>query len=122
MAYFKSENHEKVFNEAIEIAGISEMDYTNRAVLYLLTSVDRVAENINRIYELKGQYINPDGINSLCLSRGEQFIVASAFNLYNGYQMEGINISPYSVLSYVDEEYIKVYLNGLQLKTGSLVN
>jgi Family of unknown function (DUF6075) len=118
MTYFVNGEHQTKFENFLGEAKVGEKEYTVQAVLYLLSSVPRIADNINQFFVLSGKYINPDEDIIMSMGSGERIIVALAYNLYNGYELEGVNLSPNYVLSWLDSDLKKVYVEALSLKMG----
>lgn len=119
MAYFINEEHQERYEKFLAEANVEQKEYTKQAVLYLLSSVQKVSDNMNRFFVLKGGYINPDEAEKEDLSTGEKLVVGLAFNLFNGYESEEMNLSPYYVLSWLDSTLRKVYVEALEMKMGS---
>ncbi|PLS19570.1 hypothetical protein CVD28_03895 [Bacillus sp. M6-12] len=119
MTYFVNGEHEAKYDEFLQEANVGEKEYTVQSVLYLLSSVPKIAKNIEQFFVLKGKYINPDEAERMELSTGERIIVGLAFNLYNGYEMEGVDLSPHTVLSWLDKNLKNAYVQALGIKMGT---
>lgn len=119
MIYFIDSVHEKKYETLLKESNVTEKETTAKAVLYLLASSHMLAMNYKEFFEVPGKYINPSGIENVKLSAGEEKIVALAFNLFNGYESEEINVTPYSLFSLVDKDFQRVFLQAVEIKFTS---
>lgn len=118
MAYFINGEHQKRYEEFLRKANVGERETTVQTVLYLLSSIPAVSENIESFFNFNGKYMESYEEECISLSTGEWIIVALAYNLYNGYIVDQSIISPHYALSWLDSELRQVYFQALQLKSG----
>lgn len=119
MIYFIDSMHESNYENLLKKANVTEKETTIKAVLYLLASSQMLVENYKEFFVIPGKYINPSGLEIVNLSAGEKKIVALAFNLFNGYESEEINVAPYSLFSLVDNDIQRVFLQAVEIKFSS---
>jgi hypothetical protein len=113
--FFRNAQHQENFEKVLVIK--PEMKNKEKIIIYLLTSIPVVAENLGEFYTIipKGDYegyIELDGIKKYSLSTGERMVVGVAFNLFNGFNI-GEEITPYAIRSNVDKEVFKVYAEAI---------
>jgi hypothetical protein len=118
MTYFIKGEHKKQYERFLSEANVGEREYTNQTVLYLLSSIPNVANNMEQFFDLNGKYIKPDETDNMDLSTGEWIIVGLAFNLFNGYVIDKDILSPHYVLSWLDSDLKKVYVEALSMNMG----
>lgn len=113
--YFLDERHEHTFNEFVSKAEqcIYKPNQSTLRVLYILSASERIVQNIDHFFIFDGNYPLFEGIRNVSLSTGERYLVALAFNLYNGYRVEAVDLSPYALLSILDRDFVKVYQSAL---------
>lgn len=111
--FFVSEEHQQAFEGAIEKATAFVGGKGIQTPLYLLTSIPEVANNLEVVFNFTGGYINPDVIEEFNLSTGQRIIFALAVNLYNGYVIEDVELSPYQAMGWLSKEYRDVYLSAI---------
>lgn len=118
MAYFNDSHHQERYERFVKESNVGERETSIQTVLYLLSSIPAVSEDIEKFFNLKGKYMETYESECINLSTGEWIIVALAYNLYNGYVVDDRIISPHYALSWLDSGLRQVYFQALQLKTG----
>lgn len=112
--FFLSEEHKQAFEKAIKKANITNK--TIQTSLYLMTAIPQISQKLEEVFNFHGGYFYPDAIDKFNLSTGERILFALAINLYNGYQIEGVPLTPYSAIGYLDQMYKKVFLSALDYR------
>ena len=103
---FVSAEHEVGFQEAMKSVNGRSVE----VCLYLLTAVKPVREKMQDVW--KG-YVDFNVLENVNLSDGERALVALALNLYNGYEMEDVSLSPTRLFGSVDNDLKQVVLSAL---------
>lgn len=113
LKYFNKE-HEKNFMRLMwKDIGNLEKKKTKAKVIYLLSASDRLVKIIDDLIEIEPFYIKPENLERLNLSNGETMLVAIAYNLYNGYNVPNVKLTPYNIKQVLDESLYNVYLKTL---------
>jgi len=114
--FFLGKEHKRAFEEALKKANVTSK--TIQTSLYLMTAIPQVAQRLNEVFEFNGCYFYPDSIDKFNLSTGERILFGLAINLYNGYQIKGIPLTPYAI-GCLDQMYKKVFLSALDYRFAS---
>lgn len=112
---FISKEHANLYAESLKKANAENGNKSLQAALYVLTSLPNVKDYLNKIVNFPGGYLDPERMNSVLLSSGEQTMVALAVNLYNGTEMFGSS-SPYQSMVSVDQDLKRVYISALAFR------
>lgn len=116
MTYFIDDEHKTNYVRLLQESNVSEGETTVKAVLYLLATTQKIVHNLNDYFVVPGKYINLSGLEKEDISFGEKRIVSFAFNLFNGYESEDVNVSPYSLFSGVDKDVQSAFIQALEIK------
>lgn len=113
--FFRNQQHEENFKKVMTIK--PKMKNKEKIIIYLLTSIPIVANNLDDFYKVIPMgdyegYIELIGVDKYSLSRGERIVVGVAFNIFNGINI-GEEITPFAVRSSVDKEVFKVYAEAI---------
>lgn len=79
--------HEEFYFEALKRAQIN--DVYHRALFFALGSCPDTRHNIDELYNFVLNQINPDALNDGWITSGSHRVVLLAFNLFNGFALEG---------------------------------
>jgi len=116
---FISKEHQESMEHAFNRAGIAGT--VNRGIetpLYVLTSIYAFQneKNLEKVFSFEGGYFNPDALQQFQLSTGENALFGLAINLYNGYVLDGVYLSPHQAMSWLSTEHREVYLTALNYR------
>lgn len=112
---FISEEHANLYAESLKKANAENGNKSLQVALYVLTSLPNAEQWLNKIVNFAGGYLDPERLNGVSLSSGEQTMVALAVNLYNGTEMFGSS-SPYQSMVSVDNDLKRVYVSALSFR------
>ncbi len=79
---FISQKHEDFYYEKLK--KVRQQDVYHKALCYCLGICADTREHIDRIYDFKTGYVNPDCLHDGWLTSGSVRVVRMAFNLYCG--------------------------------------
>lgn len=121
---FINGEHKEAMDNAFEKAGV--MNTTNvsiQAPLFVLTSISvfQDMDNLGKVFSFAGKYFDPDAVEQFRLSTGEMILFGLAINLYNGYVMEGVPLSPHQAMGWLSKEHRDVYLSAVEYRYRSAV-
>lgn len=116
---FISREHKEAMEEVFKKAGL--MDSTNVSIqtpLYVLTaiSVFQDVENVAKVFNFQGKYFDPDAVEQFRLGTGEMILFGLAINLYNGYVIDGVPLSPHQAMAWLSKEHRNVYLSAVEYR------
>jgi hypothetical protein len=106
--------HEEAFKEVLDMANAWNMHKSIQATLYVLSAIDIVRKNWEKVFNIQGCYMIPDAIDHLSLSAGERVLFALAANLYNGTIIKDVPLSPNSAFDWLDHSHRLLYMQALQ--------
>lgn len=117
--HFTGYEHKEAMDKAFEKAGVmNKVSLSIQAPLFVLTSIHTFQDmsNLEKVYSFKGHYFNPDAFTAFNLSTGEMIMFALAMNLYNGYVLEGLDLSPHQAMMWLSEEHRSVYMSAIDYR------
>ena len=109
---FVNETHEKMYKTLTGKLNSTESGLLK--ICYLLSVSDRLIFNADKIINFTGGFITPSEAELLPLSIGERTYLAVAYNLYNGYCMAGVTLSPQGIKNALDKRLYAAYLKTLE--------
>lgn len=115
---FKDDKHKEGFNTFIKLANINQADVERICLFYLLSLFNETRNNINGLYDFKGNGIMIAGLNEGWQTGSTRRVTKLAFNLYNNFRGEDVeneNYSPLELFS-VPDEYRKYMLYAVDIR------
>lgn len=116
---FVSNEHKEAMEKALEKAGaVKEITCSIEAPLYVLTSIQvfQMESNLEKVFNFAGGYFDPDAVEEFSLSTGERILFGLAINLYNGYVLDGLELSPHQAMGWLSKEHREVCLSALNYR------
>lgn len=116
---FTGYEHKEAMDKVFEMAGVmNKVSLAIQAPLYALTSIQTFQDikNVEKVFNFKGHYFNPDAYSEFNLSTGEMMMFALAMNLYNGCVLEGLDLSPHQAMMWLSKEHRDVYMSAIDYR------